>query len=109
MMIDRIDASAYEYATQEDRSGPRTAVIVSAKLRPSGGRSLSTVVRDISLSGFSAVAISRLSRGTHCWLTLPNYMVLKASVVWWEQGRVGCAFEKLLDQSALDAIVAESQ
>jgi hypothetical protein len=66
-------------------------------------------MRNVSLSGFSAVAIDRLSRGTTCWLTVPDHGVLKATVVWWEQGRVGCAFEKLLEQSTLDAIIAKSQ
>lgn len=98
--------NSYEYATQEDRCSARARVSISATMRPAGGKRLQTVIRDISLSGFSAIAISRLAQGTCCWLTLPGHEPLRANVVWWEQGRVGCAFEQLLEQSVHDQIVS---
>ncbi|MEW9853662.1 PilZ domain-containing protein [Novosphingobium sp. M1R2S20] len=86
----------YAFAAQEDRSAPRTKLSLPATLRPAGGRRFQTVVRDLSLSGFSATAISRLPVGGICWLTMPGMESMQARVVWWEQGLVGCAFERLL-------------
>jgi hypothetical protein len=99
----------YEYASQEDRSAPRTRISIPATLRASGSRGYQTAVRDLSLSGFSATAISRLHPGTHCWLTLPGLESLHARVVWWEDGQVGCAFEKLLSPIIYDDIIARWQ
>ena len=47
----------YEMAAQEDRSAPRTRIVIPAQLRASGMRSFQTVVNDLSLSGFSATAV----------------------------------------------------
>ncbi|MEW9855967.1 PilZ domain-containing protein [Novosphingobium rhizovicinum] len=99
------ESDRYALASQEDRCAPRTSVSIPAALRPAGGRRLQTVIRDISLSGFSAVAISRIPSGTCCWLTLPELGTLKAQVIWWDKGRMGCAFEQLLDQPAFDKLV----
>ncbi|MCX7864171.1 MAG: PilZ domain-containing protein [Novosphingobium sp.] len=96
----------YALAAQEDRCAPRTRVTIPASLRPSGGRSFQTVVHDLSLSGFSAVAINRLHRGNLVWLTLPGLESLQAEVVWWENAMVGCAFHQLLSPIILDNILA---
>ena len=98
----------YDYAAQEDRSAPRIDVILAASLRAVGGKKLNTVVRNISLSGFCATAIAKIAPGTSCWLSIPGHQVMKAQVVWWEQGRVGCAFEQLLEPAILDAIIAKA-
>jgi len=104
-MIENAYCRSYQYATQEDRSAPRIKVLVPATLRAVGGKRLQTVVRDISLSGFSAVAITQLVPGTSCWLTIPGHEPRRAQVIWWEHGRTGCAFEQLLDASTLSAII----
>lgn len=96
----------YEFAAQEDRSAPRVKLSIPAGLRPSGGRGFQTVVRDLSMSGFSATAVSRIHTGTRCWLTLPGMESLPAKVVWWDNGLIGCAFENLLSPIILDNIVA---
>lgn len=96
----------YEFAAQEDRSAARVKLSIPASLRPSGGRSFQTVVRDLSLSGFSATAVSRIHPGTRCWLTMPGMESLPAKVVWWDNGLIGCAFENLLSPIILDNIVA---
>ena len=64
--------NGYAHAAQEDRCAPRTRITIPATLRPSGSRGFQTVVHDLSISGFSAMAINRLHPGTHCWLTLPG-------------------------------------
>ncbi|MBV1686933.1 PilZ domain-containing protein [Novosphingobium sp. G106] len=97
----------YSTAAQEDRSAPRTRISIPASLRPSGGRSFQTVVQDLSLSGFSAMAINRLNPGTLCWLTLPNMESMEAEVIWWNNSLVGCAFHQLLNPIIHDNILAQ--
>lgn len=97
----------YAFAAQEDRSAPRTRLSIPATLRPAGAKRMQTVVRNLSLSGFSATAINRISNGTACWLTLPGIdAALPARVVWWENGLIGCSFEQLLSPIEHDTILA---
>jgi len=96
----------YEISAQEDRCAPRTKVTIPASLRPSGSRSFQTVVHDLSLSGFSAVAVNRLHKGNLVWLTLPGLESLQAEVVWWNDSMVGCAFQQLLSPIIHDNILA---
>ncbi|WP_184243745.1 PilZ domain-containing protein [Novosphingobium chloroacetimidivorans] len=100
---------SYGYATQEDRSSPRIRVAIPGHLRPAGGKRLVTNTRDISLSGFAAIAIARLKPGTKCWLTLSGIPSLEAEVVWWEGGVVGCAFTKLIDAAAFSDLLERWQ
>lgn len=95
----------YAAAAQEDRSAPRVRISIPASLRPSGGKGFQTVVRDLSLSGFSATAINRIHPGTVCWLTMPGMESLQAKVVWWDNSLIGCAFEQLLSPIILDNIL----
>ncbi len=99
----------YEIAAQEDRSAPRTRIMIPAQLRASGMRSFQTVVNDLSLSGFSATAVNRMHVGSICWLTLPGLESLQARVVWWENGLAGCAFANLLSPIVHDNILARYQ
>lgn len=96
----------YLHAAQEDRSAPRTRIAIPATLRPSGAKGFQTAVQDLSLSGFSAVAINRLRPGNLCWLTLPGLESLQAEVVWWENGLAGCAFSQLLSPIVHDNLIA---
>src|SRR5690606_13597859 len=96
----------YHIAAQEDRSAPRTKLAIPAQLRASGARAFQTVVNDLSLSGFSATAITRMHPGSVCWLTLPGLESLQAEVVWWENNMCGCAFSSLLSPIVHDNILA---
>lgn len=96
----------YEVAAQEDRCAVRTKIAIPAQLRASGARPFQTVVNDLSLSGFSATAISRMHPGSVCWLTLPGLESLQAEVVWWENNLAGCAFANLLSPIVHDNILA---
>ncbi len=87
---------SYAVAAQEDRSAPRTKIVIPAHLRASGMRAFQTMVNDLSLSGFSATAVTRMHPGSVCWLTLPGLESQQAEVVWWENGLCGCAFSNLL-------------
>ena len=95
----------YAFAAQEDRCAPRARLSIPATLRPAGGKRLQTVIRNLSISGFSATAISRIPVGTGCWLTLPGHEAMQARTIWWEQGLVGCAFERLLTPLDYDAVL----
>lgn len=94
MLVDTYDS--YEQAAQEDRCSPRTRLTIPAQLRVSGGRAFQTIVNDLSISGFSAAAISRVRPGQICWITLPGLSSLQGEVIWWENSIVGCAFQDLL-------------
>lgn len=109
-MLDRVsmvfDAhEKYQIAAQEDRCAPRTRLTIPAQLRASGGRAFQTVVHDLSISGFSAAAISRMHDGQLCWITLPGLESLQAQVVWWDNSIVGCAFEQLLSPIVHDNVL----
>jgi hypothetical protein len=97
---------SYAIASQEDRSAPRTRISIPATLRASGSKGFQTSVNDLSLSGFSAMAINRMHTGTVCWLTLPGLESLQAEVIWWNNGLVGCAFNQLLSPIVHDNILA---
>jgi len=96
----------YDIAAQEDRSAPRTKIMIPAQLRASGMRAFQTVVNDLSLSGFSATSVGRMHTGSVCWLTLPGLESLQAEVVWWDSGLCGCAFTNLLSPIVHDNILA---
>ncbi|MXO90431.1 PilZ domain-containing protein [Pontixanthobacter aquaemixtae] len=96
---------SYELAAQEDRCSPRTKLTIPAQLRASGGRAFQTVIHDLSISGFSGAAISRMRPGQICWVTLPGLESLQAEVVWWDDSVVGCAFTELLSPIVHDNIL----
>jgi hypothetical protein len=102
----RFGPGSYEHASQEDRSAPRLRVHIQANLRPAGARSFATIVRDLSLGGFTATSPTRLEAHNFCWLAIPGFDALQAEVVWWEAGMVGAAFASLISREQFDAIVA---
>jgi hypothetical protein len=75
-------------------------------LRPAGGRGFATILRDLSLGGFTATSATRLEAHNFCWLTIPGFEPLQAEVVWWEAGMVGAAFATLITREHFAAIVA---
>ena len=96
----------YAIAAQEDRCAPRTRLTIPASLRPSGDKGFATTVRDLSLGGFSAEALSKMRPGALCWLTLPGLAALQAEVIWNHDGMVGCAFANLLNPAVFETVVA---
>ena len=99
----------YSYAAQEDRCAPRTRLSIPAQLRASGSKGYQTVVQDLSISGFSAMAINRMFPGTICWLTIPGLESQQAEVIWWNNSLVGCAFSQLLSPIVHDNLLARWQ
>lgn len=105
MVIEGPEFSLYAQAMIEDRCAPRTRIAVPATLRQSGGRSIQTMVRDLSISGFSASSLNRMNPGSICWLTLPGLEALQSEVVWWNNSIVGCAFANLLSTLVLENLL----
>jgi len=105
----RFGPGSYEHSSQEDRSAPRVRVHIAAAVRPSGVRGFQTIVRDLSLGGFTATSPKRLEAHNFCWLTIPGFEPIRGEVVWWEAGLFGVAFASLLPQETLDAIVAHQR
>ena len=96
----------YEIAAQEDRSAPRSRIVLPGKLRLSRGRKFDTVVHDLSLSGFSASSINKMPPGSRCWLYLEGLESLEAEVIWWDRSLVGCAFQNMLSSVVHEALLA---
>jgi|GEM_PF-937917 len=101
----RFGPGSYEHCSQEDRSTPRMCVHIGASVRPSGVRGFQTIVRDLSLGGFTAVSAARLEAHNFCWLAIPGFPPIQGEIVWWEAGLFGVAFATLLDQSTFNAII----
>lgn len=106
MTVGTSQRDAYFAAAQEDRCAPRYSVRMNASLRASGAHGFPVVVRDISIAGFSCEAVSGMSVGTLCWLSLPGLSGFQAEVIWNTGHMVGCAFANLLNQAVLDDVVA---
>jgi len=103
----RFGPGSYEHASQEDRSAPRLRVHIGASLRPAGARGFQTIIRDLSLGGFTATSPSRLESHNFCWLTIPGFDPIQGEVVWWEAGVVGVAFASLITRDLFDDVVAQ--
>jgi hypothetical protein len=106
MSTTHFPSDRYTVAAQEDRSAPRTRIMIPASLRASGAKSFQTMVHDLSLSGFSASSINRMHPGTVCWLQIPGLESQQAEVIWWNNSLVGCAFQSLLNPIVHDNILA---
>jgi len=103
----RFGPGSYEHASQEDRSAPRVRVHITALLRPAGVRAFETIIRDLSLGGFTATSPTRLEAHNLCWLTIPGFAPIQGEVVWWEAGAAGVAFASLIERDLFDAVVAQ--
>ena len=99
-------SGGYALAAQEDRCAERIKLELPAMLRPSGSTPFATTVIDLSISGFSARAVTGMHAGTLCWLSVGPCKGLQAEVVWNDGAAVGCAFASLLNPAVLDSIVA---
>jgi len=106
MTMPTLSPDRYAIAAQEDRCAPRTKVSIDATLRPSGSPRFPVRVKDVSLAGFAAEAVTGLRSGSLCWLTLPGLEGLQAEVMWNDGTMIGCAFAKLLNPAVHDMLIA---
>lgn len=96
---------SYAEAALEDRSAPRIKLRIPAMLRPSGFKGFSVIVKDLSLSGFSAEALTGMKAGTRVFITMPGLAPLEAEIAWNDGTMIGCAFQNLLNQAVLNSIL----
>ena len=96
---------SYAEAALEDRSAPRTKLRIPASLRPSGFKGFSVIVKDLSMSGFAAEALTGMKAGTRVFITMPGLNALEAEIAWNDGTMIGCAFQNLLNEAVLDSIL----
>ncbi len=99
------DFLSYDQAAQEDRSAPRLKFRIPAQMRPSGFPGFSVIVKDLSLSGFAAEALTCMKPGSRVFLTLPGLAAQQAEIVWNDGTMIGCSFHNLLNPAVLDSIL----
>jgi hypothetical protein len=63
------------------------------------------MLKDLSLTGFSASAITAIPVDTTCSLTISGREPMEARVVWWRGGLVGCVFAEPIGRVAYDVIL----
>ncbi len=95
----------YAEAALEDRSAPRIKLRIPAMLRPSGFKGFSVIVKDLSLSGFAAEALTGMKAGTRVFITMPGLSALEAEIAWNDGTMIGCSFQNLLNQAVLSSIL----
>lgn len=100
------NTASYGMAALEDRCAPREGLNIPISLRPAGALAFQTILLDLSISGFCANSLLPLEVGNRCWMSVPGMPALQAHVVWWDSGRVGCAFDKLISPIVHENIIS---
>jgi hypothetical protein len=98
---------SYANATQEDRCGNREKVHISAHLRPSGSTGFAVVVKNLSIAGFSAEALTGMKPGSRIFITLPGLAAQQAEIVWNDGTMIGCSFQNLLNKAVFENFVRQ--
>ncbi len=98
---------SYAVATQEDRCGNREKVHIAAHLRPSGATGFAVVVKNLSVAGFSAEALTGMKPGSRVFITLPGLAALQAEIVWNDGTLIGCSFQNILNKAVFEAFVRQ--
>ena len=106
IILDDVDQNPLSLGSLEDRCAPRIPLSLPAKLRASNTSAFNIEIKDLSLSGFACKAVTAMPQGARCWLTMPGMESMQAEVVWNDGIFVGCAFQSLLSQVILDALIA---
>jgi hypothetical protein len=95
----------YSIAAMEDRSANRTKLQMQASLRPSGSAGFTVIVKDISLSGFAAEALTGMRPGSRVWLTISGLSPLLSEIEWNDGTMIGCSFANLLNEAVLESVI----
>lgn len=104
----RILAVIHEQVVQDERRGDRRALDLTASLAMTGGAGIGCVISNISTTGFMARTYAAVAEGGSIWLRIPGFPALPARVIWSRDGRIGCAFDRLLDNAALGHLLADA-
>ena len=98
---------SYAVATEEDRCGNREKVHIAAHLRPSGATGFTVIVKNLSVAGFSAEALTGMKPGSRVFVTLPGLAALQAEIVWNDGTLIGCSFQTILNKAVFENFVRQ--
>lgn len=91
-----------------DARSPRTAVWMPTVLLLPDDRELPVEVRNVSSEGFMGRALHDLRSGTSLGLEIPNFGIVRATIRWSDDGKLGAFFEAPLDLDWFDLTTARA-
>jgi PilZ domain len=97
--------TSYAIASEEDRCSSREKVHIPAHLRPSGSTGFSVTIKNLSVAGFSAEALTGMKPGSRIFITLPGLVAQQAEIVWNDGMMIGCSFHNLLNTAVYESFV----
>jgi hypothetical protein len=96
---------SYAIASEEDRCSSREKVHIPAHLRPSGSTGFTVTIKNLSVAGFSAEALTGMKPGSRIFVTLPGLVSQQAEIVWNDGMMIGCSFHNLLNTAVYESFV----
>jgi len=99
-------ASRPQLLTIEARQQPRDEVHYRTRGRNGAGERTILIVVNTSVGGFMARTDDELEQGERVTVTLPVVGEVGATIRWALGGRIGCQFDRVIDQRQYDALLA---
>jgi len=93
-------------ASLDRRAEPRHPVhITRATARSNRAKILAADLCDVSTYGCRLAATTRHSPGERLWLGLNGNPPLAATVIWCDDGRIGCRFDEALPRALMRQLI----
>ena len=99
-------ASGPVHLSHEDRAQPRDEVYHRTRATLADRRSITVMVVNLSPGGMMARAEAEIAVGERLTLQLPVVGIVTAAVRWSLGGRIGCQFDRPIDQRDYSALLA---
>ncbi|MEY4998516.1 MAG: hypothetical protein RIS00_560 [Pseudomonadota bacterium] len=94
-----------EPARLEQRAVPRQSVLVKgASVSRAGRKPITAELEDISVYGCRLAIADNFAEGDRLSLRLPAGEMIRASVIWHRDGKLGCRFDSRLDRSVFRSL-----
>lgn len=94
-----------EPASFEQRAEPRLKLsITRASVRRHGKSPVDALLHDLSTYGCRLAAGIEAEQGERLWLRFDGRMPVAATVVWCDDGMVGCRFDAQIERSMMRAL-----
>lgn len=94
-----------EPASFDQRAAPRLRLSISkTSVRRQGREPVEAALEDVSIYGCRMASSLPAQEGEHLWLRFDGRMPVAATVVWCDQGMIGCRFDKPIDRGLLRAL-----
>ena len=90
-------AQAQAQAQENRRRCKRQDVAIPSRLRYGAWETCEIEIENISFSGFRAICEQQLEAGSVVSVDLPNVGRVRAQIAWCANGRIGAAFNKVVD------------